>query len=96
MMEMDPISEMCSFVVREYQIMARNPENYMLVLSPFVKLGITIKIAVPSMAKKQSHGTDYGFFHCACPLASTCTFFQFIKHKQMCPLLLKPQYVCSN
>jgi hypothetical protein len=53
----------------------RTPENYMLVLSPFVKLDVKIKIAVPYTAKTQLHATDYGIFHYACPLIST--FFSF-------------------
>jgi hypothetical protein len=57
-MKRDPISETCSFVLTEYHLIhkvqnTRNPENYMLVLSPFVKLGRIMKIAVPSSAKKQ-------------------------------------------
>jgi hypothetical protein len=58
MTEMDPISEKkCSSVLIEYHMMDKvqnhgNPKNYMLTLSPFVKLGRIIKIAVPSTAKK--------------------------------------------
>jgi hypothetical protein len=56
-METGPVSKMCSFVLTEYQMMdkvqkQRNPENYKLVLSLFLKSGTIIKIAVCYTAKK--------------------------------------------
>jgi hypothetical protein len=68
------------FVLIEYHIMDKvqnhgNPDNCILVLSPFVKSGTIIEVAVCYTAKKQSHGTDYGFFHSPCLLAFT--FFPF-------------------
>jgi hypothetical protein len=80
MMQTDPISETCSFVFTEYQMMdevqkPRNPENYKFVSSPFVESGTIIKISVCYTAEKQSRAAEYAFFCCSDPLASI--FFPF-------------------
>jgi hypothetical protein len=98
----DLVSKTRSFVFIEYQTMGkvekpRNPENYKLVLSLFVKLGTIIKIAVCYTAKNQSHTIVCMFlglrlfpFHPAyvwlLPVKNggRCTLFhKLIKHKHM-------------